>query len=76
MVLGRKGQARRLRRALTELKRYPRRQVSDVQWYAWQDSQIGEYLCTFCRQAGLFGLDRRPKPAWDAYRRLATTSRR
>jgi Beta-galactosidase/Glycosyl hydrolase catalytic core len=67
MVVGRGGQARRLRQAFDLLTRKSWR-ISDVDWYAWQDSRAVEAFCSFCEHAGLFDLAGRPKPAWAAYR--------
>jgi hypothetical protein len=70
LVVGRQRQARLLRRTYRLFdRRHPGWRVSDVQWYAWQDSLAVEAFCGFCRHAGLFDLAGEPKPAWPAYRR-------
>ena len=46
--------------------------ISDVQWYAWQDSHAIEDGCVFCEYAGLFDSFGRPKPAWAAFRRAVS----
>ena len=46
--------------------------ISDVQWYAWQDTGAVELGCSFCEHAGLFDTGGRPKPAWNAFRRAVS----
>jgi hypothetical protein len=43
--------------------------ISDIQWYAWQDTHAIEDLCVFCEYAGLFDSAGQPKPSWNAFRR-------
>ena len=38
--------------------------ISDVQWYAWQDSHAIEDGCVFCEYAGLFDSFGQPKAPW------------
>jgi hypothetical protein len=72
LVAGLRGQARLLRRAFELLERHARRwRISDIDWFAWQDSLAVERFCVFCERAGLFDFAGRPKPSWDAFRRLA-----
>jgi hypothetical protein len=69
LVRGPRGQARMVKRTYRLFGRSDRGwRISDVQWYAWQDSLAVEAFCSFCRHAGLFDLAGRPKPAWRAYR--------
>jgi len=70
LVRGPRGQARMVKRTYRLFARSDRGwRISDVQWYAWQDSLAVEAFCGFCRHAGLFDLAGEPKPAWRAYRR-------
>ena len=45
--------------------------IAGVTWFAWQDTD-DRNACAFCSHAGLVTLDRQPKPALAAYRRVAT----
>ncbi len=68
LVVGEQRQARLLRRSFAYLDRHEREwRISDVQWYAWQDSLAIEAFCSFCEHAGLFTRDGDPKPAWRAF---------
>lgn len=49
--------------------------IAGVDWFSWQDGEVSDPYCTFCRYAGLVTVDRRPKPAWRAYRSLARKSK-
>jgi hypothetical protein len=70
LVVGEAGQARLLRRSFAYLERHAREwRISDVQWYAWQDSLAVESFCSFCQHAGLFTRAGKPKPAWRAFQR-------
>ena len=70
LVVGEEGQARLLRRSFAYLEGHRREWlISDVQWYAWQDSLAVEAFCSFCEHAGLFDLDGEAKPAWRAFQR-------
>ena len=70
LVVGPGRQASLLRRSFALLsERGHGWHISDVQWYAWQDTRAIEDLCVFCEYAGLFDFEGRPKPAWDAFRR-------
>jgi hypothetical protein len=45
--------------------------IAGITWFAWQDtSERG--ACAFCADVGLVTVDRQPKPALNAYRRVAT----
>jgi hypothetical protein len=71
LIAGRRGQARLLERAFSLLERHSRRwRISEVDWYAWQDSLAVEPFCSFCEQAGLFDLRGRAKPAWRTFQRV------
>ncbi len=70
LVVGPQMQASLLRRSFALLSQPGRGwHISDVQWYAWQDSRAIEDLCVFCEHAGLFDFDGQPKLAWAAFRR-------
>ncbi len=72
---GKAGQARFLRSAYRLLLRNRGRwRIAGVDWYAWQDAQGPDPHCVFCEYAGLFDANGAPKPAWGAFRRLATSS--
>jgi len=71
LVVGARGQARKLRQAFAMLSAHRAWRISDVHWYAWQDTRPVEAFCSFCEYAGLFDFERRPKPAWRAFRRAA-----
>ena len=72
LIVGAHLQATLLRRSFALLsQRDTGWHVSDVQWYAWQDSHAIEDGCVFCEYAGLFDSFGRPKPAWAAFRRAA-----
>jgi hypothetical protein len=64
--VGRRAQARELRRAYRYLIRDRHRlNLKQVHWFSWKDARGG---CSFCDSVGLFrrGLRFRPKPAWHA----------
>jgi hypothetical protein len=42
-----------------------------VFWYSWRDKDGGDQICAWCGHAGLLNLDGSPKPALDAFTRLA-----
>jgi hypothetical protein len=70
LVVGETGQANILRRSFDYLEQHRREwRISDVDWYAWQDSPAVEAFCSFCEHAGLFDLDGNAKPAWRAFQR-------
>ena len=63
LVVGPRLQATLLRRSFaTPLARDTGWHVSDVQWYAWQDSHAIEDGCVFCEYAGLFDSSAGPSP--------------
>ncbi len=72
LVVGPHGQANLLRNSFDLLSgRHPRWRISDVDWYAWQDTEAIEPFCSFCAHAGLFDLDGEAKPAWGAFQAAA-----
>jgi hypothetical protein len=44
--------------------------IAGVTWFAWQDTE-DRNACVFCAHIGLVTVDRRAKPALDAYRSVA-----
>jgi len=71
---GKAGQAKFLRSAYRLLLRNRGRwRIAGVDWYAWEDAQGPDPHCVFCQFAGLFDANSAPKPAWKAFRRLATS---
>ena len=68
--VGRKGQARMLKKAfrLFEGKRREWK-LKGVNWFSFQDNPAG--ACSFCPTSGLFEADRDPKPSWRAFKRAA-----
>jgi hypothetical protein len=69
--VGRRAQARELRRSYRYLIRGQRRlNLKQVFWFSWKDAHG---LCNFCDSVGLFhrGERFRPKPAWHALVRIA-----
>jgi hypothetical protein len=67
------GQAAFLRRTLRLLAANRHRwHIAGVEWFAWQDAGLPDPHCVFCEFAGLFDSSGEPKPAWSAFRRLAT----
>ena len=52
LVVGPRSQARNLERAFA-VAGERRFRVSEIDWYAWQDSSAVEAACTFCEQARL-----------------------
>jgi Beta-galactosidase len=66
-----KGQARMLRKSFRMLRSGKRRwRIRQVDWFSWADGTTADPACLWCEHAGLFTLDRRPKPAWRAFKRL------
>jgi len=70
LVVGPTRQAALLGESFERVLRTPKWRISDLQWYAWQDSKRVERACVFCERAGLFDRRGRAKPAWRAYRRV------
>lgn len=72
---GRLGQARFLERAYALLIQHRRRwRIAGVDWFAWQDLGYTDTHCVFCQYAGLFDVERVPKPAWHALRRFVSAT--
>jgi hypothetical protein len=70
---GLRGQASFLRRAYRMLLRHRHRwRIAGVDWYAWQDMPASDPHCVFCQHAGLLDSSGEPKPAWRAFRRMAS----
>jgi Glycosyl hydrolase catalytic core len=67
------GQAKQLKKAYRKLERKRRAfRLRGVFWYSWRDRPGGEEICAWCGHAGLLNLDGSPKPAWDAFVRMAS----
>jgi polysaccharide biosynthesis protein PslG len=72
---GRAGQATFLRKAFALTLHNRRRwHLAGVDWFTWQDSTAADPHCVFCQYGGLFDAGGMPKPAWGAFRRIATSS--
>jgi hypothetical protein len=68
-----KGQARMLRKSFRLLRNSRREwRISQVDWFSWEDGATADPACLWCEYAGLFTRDRRPKPAWKAFKRFTT----
>jgi len=62
-------QARYLRQAFAYMERKRRSMnISEVDWYAWQDTDDVEPGCSFCPSSGLFTEGGNAKPAWGAFK--------
>jgi len=69
----REGQAAFLRRVLRlALKNRARWRLTGVDWFTWQDAPAADPHCVFCQYGGLLDGYGEPKPAWWAFRRIAT----
>lgn len=67
------GQAAFLRRAYRLLlEKRGRWRLSGAAWFTWRDGTGVDLHCVFCQHAGLLDREGRPKPAWRAFRHLAT----
>jgi polysaccharide biosynthesis protein PslG len=67
------GQAAFLKGALGLVARNRRRwRIAGVDWFTWQDAVAPDPHCVFCEFAGLFDSNGKPKPAWNAFRGIAT----
>jgi hypothetical protein len=77
LVRSPKGQARMLTRSFRLLRKNRRRwRLRGAQWFSWADRESTDRGCLWCEHAGLFTLDRRPKPAWAAFEAFTTPRRR
>ncbi len=66
-----KTQAENLHRAFSLLQeRRKEWNISGIAWFSWQDADKVEQGCSFCPRAGLFRLNRKPKPAWQEFKRF------
>jgi hypothetical protein len=71
-VKGDSGQAKLLAKAYRELDQRRRAfRLRGVFWYSWRDLPEGDLICAWCGHSGLLNLDGSPKPAWDAFTRMA-----
>ena len=74
---GMRGQARLLKRSITMLaKKRKSWHVGHAYWFFWRDPpKTGRSgACSFCASAGLLKNNRRPKPSYKAFRRLANSA--
>jgi hypothetical protein len=72
-VKGDEGQAKLLENAYRKLERKRRSlRFRGVFWYSWRDRPGGDLICAWCGNAGLLNADGSPKPAWDAFVRMAS----
>ena len=72
-VVGDDGQAQQLTKAYDKL--YAKRaafKLRGIYWYTWRDQPGGDAICAWCGHAGLRNVDGTPKPAWDAFVRIAS----
>jgi hypothetical protein len=72
---GLRGQKRLLQRSVTILAKNRKRwRVAHAYWFFWRDppKSVGNLPCSFCTSAGLLKSNRRPKPAYRAFKSLAT----
>jgi polysaccharide biosynthesis protein PslG len=68
------GQARLLKKSMTMLlKKRKRWHIGHAFWFFWRDppKNSAHTACSFCKSAGLLRNNRKPKPAYKAFRRLA-----
>jgi polysaccharide biosynthesis protein PslG len=66
------GQAAFLRRAFNLMFEKRRAwRLSGADWFTWHDWPTEVASCVFCQNAGLFDVEDQPKPAWQAFRRIA-----
>jgi hypothetical protein len=71
---GRAGQAAFLRKTFRLALRNRRRwHLAGVDWFTWQDATAADPHCVFCQYGGLLDASGMPKPAWDVFRRFATS---
>jgi hypothetical protein len=71
---GKQGQKQMLDKSYELLiKAHESSRVDRVYWYTWRDPAAGENpgVCSFCTSSGLLQNDRTPKPAYDAFVRIA-----
>jgi hypothetical protein len=70
---GRAGQAAFLRKVFRlALRNRARWHLAGVDWFTWQDATAADPHCVFCQYGGLFDAAGGSKPAWGAFRRIAT----
>jgi hypothetical protein len=67
------GQASFLRRTLRlSLVKRHRWRLAGIDWFTWKDAAAADPHCVFCQFGGLFDSAGSAKPAWWAFRRIAT----
>jgi polysaccharide biosynthesis protein PslG len=72
-VVGDVGQAQQLTKAYNKLvAKRATFKLRGIYWYTWRDQPGGDAICAWCGHAGLRNVDGTPKPAWDAFVRLAS----
>jgi hypothetical protein len=76
-VKGPEGQAVFLRRSFERLLAMREKwRLAGVDWFTWRDQPHPDQRCSFCQGAGLLEVEGGPKPAWWAFRRIATMAGR
>ena len=72
-VVGDNGQAQQLTKAYEKLlAKKAAFKLRGIYWYTWRDQPGGDAICAWCGHAGLRNVDGTPKPAWDAFVRVAS----
>jgi hypothetical protein len=70
LTKSRKGQKRMLARSMRMLiNKRQAWKIRGVYWYLWRDTGP-DAICNWCPKAGLVNKRAKPKPAWDAYRKI------
>lgn len=71
LVVGRKGQAKKLHAAFRMFERRRRSwNVRTVNWYSWRDIS-GDGICAWCPHSGMLTKSGAGKPSWRAFRNLS-----
>ncbi len=71
---GRRGQASYLQRVFRlAIGNRARWRLAGIDWFAWQDATAADPHCVFCESGGMFDASGTPKPAWQSFRRIATS---
>jgi hypothetical protein len=47
--------------------------IRHVIWYTWRDNNVNT-ACDLCQYSGLFDINLKPKPAWQAFMRFSRRS--
>lgn len=72
-MVGRRGQAQRLRRSFRTLLANRRKwRLEGIVWFTFRDADVPEPDCKWCGTTGLFDVDRKAKPAWRQFKRIGT----